>query len=217
VLQKTTLILIRHGESPANAAGVLQGLADEGLSPLGQAQAEALARHLPTVYPEATALYSSPLGRALQTAQAIQRYYPHLNIQIVPELAEFDTGQWDNLPYQQLREQHQLWQRMQADPDWAPPGGESSRAFVKRILRGLEQVASSHPGKIVLVVSHGGVISTALSILLEGHGGAWKTYMLPNCGYHELRWGSPPELARGNVTGHLTDVGVSTWPPRQEP
>ena len=201
----TTLLLIRHGQTDANVAGIWQGATDDPLNAIGQAQALAVAARLASDGRQIDAIYSSPLGRTRQTAEAIAQALNHRQpLQIDPGLGEYDLGEWEGLSYEVLRHEKRLWERMAADPHWAPSGGESAVQFVTRTLRTLQGIATRHPGQTVVVVGHGGAIATALAMLLEGAGDRWTSYQMDNCAITELTFDPQPRLVRFNDVKHLS-------------
>ena len=114
-------------------------------------------------------------------------------------------------PFTTLENERRLWERMAADPDFAPPGGESPRHFARRIVAALREIASAHGGDTVIVVSHGGVIATALALLIHGDGSRWREYDLANGAFSVLAMGDQSHLLSHNETAHLADMGSTTW------
>jgi broad specificity phosphatase PhoE len=170
----TRLILIRHGETTANVAGRMQGRTNDPLTERGQRQVEAVAQRLVEAEEPIEALYSSSLLRACLTAKAIGVAL-HLDIRSRDALQEMHLGDLDGVTSDELTA------AIPRDWDTRYPGGESPREFVERIMGAFYGIMAAHPGGTVVVVSHGGVISTALSFWKHGHGGAWRTYAPNNC------------------------------------
>lgn len=213
-LSKSRLVLVRHGETAANVAGLWQGAEDDGLTARGMRQAQALAQLLAEEYAAATAIYSSPLNRARQTAEIIHAVLPHLPLHLHPNLVEYELGEWAGLSFTALKDEQRLWGKMAADPDFAPPGGESPRQFARRIVAALQEIAANHAGDTVIVVSHGGVIATALALLLHGDGSRWREYDIANGAFSVLALGERPRLLRNNETAHLATMGTTMWTAR---
>ncbi len=130
--QTTTLFLIRHGETAANASGTWQGATNSDLNERGLIQAQAIARRLAGDDIQIDAMYSSPLGRATQTAGFIAEAVGDPPLELDSNLAEFNLGDWEGLTYDDLRHEKQLWAKMDADPNFRPPGGESAMEFAMR-------------------------------------------------------------------------------------
>jgi probable phosphoglycerate mutase len=194
------LLLVRHGETSANLDGVWHGSTDTPLTPRGHAQAGRVAERLARECADATAIYTSDLQRARDTATPIARALG-LRLATEPGLREYDLGSWEGKTYRELHEQHRLWDHMRADPHYAPHGGESPLAVAQRITGALRRIASSHADARVVVVSHGGALSLAFGLLLDDDYSRWRRVM-DNCAVTELRL-EPLELLRFNDTSHL--------------
>ena len=209
ITPQTVLLLVRHGETDANVAGTWQGATDHPLNARGWAQARALGEHIARTYPDVACIYTSPLRRARQTAEAVAEALGQVPIKEDPALAEYNLGEWEGLTYEELRYEKRLWDRMREDPHWAPPGGESAYQFAHRVLSAFQRIVARHPGEMVLVVSHGGAIATALALLLDKDGRRWPRYQMSNCGVSQLVFAPQPRLIRFNETAHLHQVGHS--------
>ena len=155
----TQLYLIRHGRTAWNDEGRLQGWSDEPLDAQGRAQAAALADWLRPVAFDA--IYSSPLRRALDTAQAVAD--PHtLPVQLDDRLRERNVGDWAGLTLDQAR----ATAPERFAGDWrqaGAPGGEAQSALTARVAAALDDILAAHPAGTVAVVSHGGALSAALA------------------------------------------------------
>lgn len=199
----TTLLVVRHGETAANVSGAWQGSTDSPLTERGRLQAEFLAQRLAGEGRSVSAIYTSPLGRARQTAGILASSLATPPVVADPGLAEFHLGEWEGLSYDALRLEKRLWDRMAVDPHFTAPGGESAVAFATRLVTSFRTVASQHPGQTTVIVSHGGAIATALAMLVAGDGGRWLEFQVANCGLTEIAWGERPQLVRLNDTTHL--------------
>jgi broad specificity phosphatase PhoE len=135
----TTLLLVRHGETDWNAAGLLQGHTDRPLSDFGRRQARQLAEELEGE--PFDAVYASDLARARETAE-IAGERLGLPVVLDADLREKDWGSWEGLTA--------------VERDRVEFVGESTEAHRERILRALTRIAERHPGGRVLVVTHGG-------------------------------------------------------------
>ena len=170
-MSTTELILIRHGETVWNAEGRLQGHRDSPLTPLGHQQAMAIATRLRATALDA--LYSSDLGRALETARYLGQAGGHT---IVPEpgLRERHNGLFEGMTLAEAHTGYPAeYERLaRRDVDYAPPGGgESIRQSSERACRALGELAARHPGERIAVVAHGAILSAfrrrALGLPLE--------------------------------------------------
>jgi broad specificity phosphatase PhoE len=201
---RTVLTLVRHGETSANLDGVWHGSTDTPLTERGRRQAERVAGFLAKRHRDATALYSSPLLRARDTAGAISTQLG-LPLLLDQGLAEYHLGDWEGLSYADLHNKHRLWDRMKEDPDFAPHGGESPRNVVERFTGSLRRIAARHADQRVVVVAHGGALSMVLADLLDGDYSQWKRVM-NNCAVSELVIEPEPALLSFNVTEHLEGI-----------
>lgn len=199
----TRITLVRHGETSANLEGVWHGAIDTPLTPRGRLQAARVARHLAATRPDVGAIYASPLARARDTAAAIALRL-RLEVALEASLVEYDLGSWEGRTYRELAAVERLFERMQADPDWRPGGGESPRQVAERYAGALERIAARHAGERVLVVGHGGAITLALGLILDRDCATWRRVM-HNCAVSELVL-EPPELLAFNEVDHLREL-----------
>lgn len=154
------LILVRHGETVHNVARITQGWSDSELSPNGREQVKRVAQRLATMQP--TALYSSPLGRAMSTARVIADA-TGLEIVTLDDLREMNYGRWEGRAFMDIRrEDEAIYQRWIADENCPCPEGESHNDVRTRMLRALSSVNSERP----IVVAHGTAIRIGATALL---------------------------------------------------
>lgn len=155
----TTLILVRHGESEWNRAGRIQGQVSSPLTDLGINQAKAIRDYLSgSLLNQQLEIYTSPLDRALQTAEIIAQgiEYPSRKIIIEERLNDFNLGEisgtigWDKVA-EIFPEQAQL--RLLDPIRFHPSGGESGAEFEARLRSLLEDQMDD--GTLKLMVSHG--------------------------------------------------------------
>jgi len=146
------LILIRHGESVANAERRFTHGPHEPLSRRGREEALARARRIQARF-DPVALYASPFVRALETARLIGGVLG-LDPIAVDELREQDFGSLRGQPYDALR-----GERREDRWRFRPPGGETLEEVFARVGPALDAIAERHLGAEVLVVSHGGVMA----------------------------------------------------------
>lgn len=161
------LILVRHGETEHNVAGIAQGWSDSALSARGTQQVRALAKRVAAMQP--SALFSSPLARALATARAIADV-TGLSIETVDDLREVKLGKWEERKFLDIRrEEEEAYHRWRDDPDEPCPGGESHSDVLRRMQRALGTIEQGANGETprVVVVSHGTAIRVGATHLLE--------------------------------------------------
>ena len=146
--------LIRHGlpDFPGGKRMCL-GITDIPLGQTGFAEAETMAKKLPPV----TAVFSSTLIRAVQTAQAIG-----LPVTILPDLREMYAGEWDGLTFDEIRQRYpELYAARATDLTIPLPGAEDHEEGLARFTAAMEQAAILAPGNFA-VVAHGGIIAQFL-------------------------------------------------------
>jgi broad specificity phosphatase PhoE len=163
------LIVVRHGRTAANAAGLLLGRQDPPLDLLGIEQAGRVAAEVGHV----DRVVSSPLRRARETAAAFDAA-----VEIDERWAELDYGEFDGLPPAQLGEA--TWAKWRSDPEFAPPGGESIAALTARVHNACEALCDDARERTVVVVSHVSPVKAALAWALGvGPEVAWRSYLDP--------------------------------------
>jgi ribonuclease H / adenosylcobalamin/alpha-ribazole phosphatase len=144
--------LLRHGETPLSAERRFSGRGDPDLTEKGWAQARAAAARF--AGRDITAVISSPLRRAAQTASAVAEAVGGVVV-TDDDLAETDFGDWEGHTWAEIQ---QSWPdalgRWLADPAAAPPGGESFAAVFARVARARERLSAAYVGGSVVVVSH---------------------------------------------------------------
>ena len=205
----TEIILIRHGETAWNRERRMQGQTDTPLSDIGRAQAEALGQRMAT-HPF-SALYSSDLSRAYETAAAVARVSGR-EIRRDPALRERTFGIFEGLTYaemaQRYPEEHARF--LQRDADYAVPGGESPRQFYERGLTCINGIADAHPNECVVVVTHGMVLDTLHRAARNMSQTEKRDAPLYNASLNTLRREGSTwrEVSGGDIT-HLTEAGVT--------
>ena len=159
----TTFLLIRHGET--DAVGRLMAGWQPGwhLNENGKRQVERLAQRLAAL--SIRAVYTSPLERAVETAEAIARQHA-LASRKLEELGEFHMGEWQGWNMTDL-ESREDWRRFNSFRSGTrAPGGELIVETQTRMVRQLECLARQHPAETVAVVSHGDPLRAALAYFL---------------------------------------------------
>jgi len=158
------LILARHGETAWNVEKIFRGRTDVNLDEVGIKQAELLGKYLSNWKLEA--IYSSPLNRALDTANIIARYQK-IGVHIAEGLIDFDYGKWQSLPEQEVKRLYPaLLSEWHNNPHKVKmPGGESLEDVSRRAIEVVNEVISKYQGSVVLV-SHRVVIKVLICSLL---------------------------------------------------
>ncbi len=155
---KTRLLIVRHGESLANAVRVFLGHTNLGLSERGHEQARATAEYLKGE--PISAIYSSDLCRAYDTAM------PHAmmrSMSVVPDerLRELYIGEWENMKIDDIiaryGEEYTVGWKLKFG-EYTPPGGESIQACGERFFSRVLEIARAHEGECILITAHAAVI-----------------------------------------------------------
>ena len=156
-MYSTRILLVRHGQSQGNAEGRFGGHTATPLSPLGRRQAEAAARALATE--KITAIYSSVLLRAVQTAEPLARL-TGLEIKRTTAFRERSVGVMEGLTFEESAEQHpeQYAALIRRDFEHVILGGESYRQMLDRASEKLDHAIAEHKGGRICVFSHTGTI-----------------------------------------------------------
>lgn len=157
----TTLILIRHATNDWVRKGLLAGWTPGvHLNEEGQAQAQALSKRLAVSHLDA--IYSSPLERARETAQAVAA--PHgLEVQIHEGIGEVQYGEWNGRSIRDLVKKP-LWRSVQLYPSGTRfPNGETIGEMQARVVAALDEIRTAHPQAIVVAVAHADVIKAAVA------------------------------------------------------
>lgn len=166
----TTLVMLRHGETPMSIERRFSGVGDPELTERGRAQAASAAARIALLSASMpiAAVYSSPLRRARATAQAAASSLG-LDVTVAKGLQETDFGDWDGYSLAEVRSRWpaelDAWF---ASPKVAPPAGESFEQTLLRVRRARGEILAAHPGQAVLVVSHVTPIKTLLRLALDG-------------------------------------------------
>lgn len=155
----------------------MSGVTDVPLTAEGHREAMALAEAL-LGEPAASMVYTSPLRRALATAERIAAGSGR-EVRTVLELREIDCGSADGLPLSEVRRRFAApWEAnlRQDDPDFRWPGGESYREFRARCLAAIRAIARERAGERTLVVTHSGVIAQVLGAITGASPAAWEPH-----------------------------------------
>ena len=201
------LLLARHGA--IDWSGRI-GAPEDGLSPLGRRQAEAVAQRLSGQ--EVAALYSSTLRRAAETADIVSGRLG-LPVRHEPRLREWDPGDWMGLPEDEVKAKYpKEWERVQADLDHPMPGGETFSQLQRRVFQFAREVSQAHPDQQVLLVSHGAALCGLIchltgldpAALSRQYSRDQGPFVLDHCSLSLVELRNPaPVLVFLNDTSHL--------------
>lgn len=208
--ERQELILVRHGQSTANATGVWQGQLDFPLSELGRRQAAEAGRALRDT--EISGAYASPLSRAFETATTVVRESGFAG-EVVPVrgLMERRGGTLEGYTWEEQEARDpgfaEKFLALPEEERWTLVGAETDEEIMTRFVEALSSVRARHePGDKLLIVSHGGVMRAFLRDLF-GPEILPGTERAPNASITRLLWskdGTPPELLELAATDHLS-------------
>jgi len=200
------IILVRHGETEWNVKEVFRGRIDIELNKTGVKQAQLLAEHLSNI--KIDAIYSSPLKRALTTAEIVAACHK-LDVVIEPSLIDFDYGEWQGLSRQEVRDKYkELYAQWFTHPELVRmPAGESLDEVRERAVSVVDRVKARHEGNVILV-SHRVVNKVLICALLGLDNSHFWNIRQDTCGltfftYENGRF----ILTKHNDTSYLKPLG----------
>lgn len=217
--ESTTVWLLRHAETEWNAEGRMQGHNDSPLTVRGLATARAVARRLLNTRP--SVIYTSDLGRAERTAEEIAGA-TRAPVRTDARLREKNNGVFEGLTRAEVEANlpDEYARYLQRHDDYAPPGGETVRQLQARAYAALTDLAARHPGERIVVVTHGGVISTFMLHLLDLPLNRPRPFQIDNCGLTTLTFASgrsdPWRLVTLNEVAHLDEVSKLLRPQQKQ-
>jgi broad specificity phosphatase PhoE len=199
------LYICRHAQTASSKVDSFNGQVELPLTEHGLEQAALLGKRLRDV--KFDAVYRSPLGRTLQTAQQI---VPGCQPTVLPGLIEMSYGGWEGLSPQAAKaldpKRYADWE---AAPDKvSPPGGETVQQVADRALAALEEIRAAHPDGLVLAVCHKATLRVLGAALTGAPISKYRTrWPQDECALNliELRAGKEPFLRLWNDTSHLGD------------
>ncbi|MBI4285515.1 MAG: histidine phosphatase family protein [Chloroflexi bacterium] len=202
----TEILIVRHGETAWNVQEVSRGRKDVALNETGMKQTARLAAYLRNVKIEA--IYSSPLKRAWQTAEAIAGHHS-LPVIEAPGLIDLDYGEWEGLEHAVVAERYpELYRLWLSRPQQVQmPGGEGLRDVRRRARKAVKEVVARHSGSVVLVAHR--VVNKVLICALLGLSNAhfWNIRQ-DTCGITTFAWQDGRSvLVSHNDTSFLRPLG----------
>ncbi|GHB63461.1 phosphatase [Streptomyces xanthochromogenes] len=212
-----TLILVRHGRSTANTAGVLAGWTPGvALDERGNAQAAALPARLAGV--PLAAVVTSPLQRCRETVQPLLDARPGLPLHPEDLIGECHYGDWSGRKLAELSTEPLMEVVQQHPSNAAFPGGESMRAMQARAVGAVrdwnERIETEHgPDAVYAMCSHGDIIKSVVADALGMHLDLFQRISVEPCSLTVIRYTRlRPYLVRLGDTGDLASLM-----PREQP
>jgi broad specificity phosphatase PhoE len=202
--EPTVTLLLRHGQTPMSVQKRYAGRSDVPLTDVGVQQAAAAAKRLASAGLDV--IVTSPLLRTVRTAQEVAAV---TGAPVVTDegFRETDFGDWEGLTFAEVRDRWPdevtAWL---ADPDVAPPGGESFTEVNARVTAALHRVLDARAGQTVLIVSHVTPIKTLVVAALLAPPATLYRMHLDVAALSEIDWyaDGPAVLRSFNDTGHLS-------------
>jgi probable phosphoglycerate mutase len=205
----TTVLLVRHGQTPTTGK-VLPGRAPGlHLADAGHRQAERAAERIAEL-PKVDALYCSPLERARETAAPIAAAIG-LKAKVDRGLLECDFGDWTGRELKELAKLPE-WATVQRAPStFRFPGGESFSEMQHRIVTALERIRAAHPGGTVVCVSHADPIKALIAHAVGTHLDLFQRIVVSTCSVSAVAWspGGPIALTVNSTGGSLAELRPS--------
>jgi alpha-ribazole phosphatase len=192
-LKNYRIYLLRHGATRANEEGLYIGRTDLPLSDDGRA--ELMKKYDTYIYPEVSRVYSSPLSRAVQTAEILFPNVPPESILIADDLREMDFGVFEGLPAAELAELDSFKKWLRGGIDAAPPEGETGRDVLARCYLAIDAIITDMMESGFTdagVVTHGGILSNIVS--------AFGVPKIP-----------PGEISAAFGEGYMLNISAQLW------
>ena len=198
---KKTIYMTRHGNTLSNNKKIYAGWSSEGLSEDGVLQAEELGEQM--AHLKISAIYSSPIQRAIQSSQILNKHIKGDMI-IEPDLREIEMGPWEGLTEDEVAvkypSHYQIWLTKPAE--LKIDGRETLQDVLKRGLRTIKKMLAEEQDDVILLVSHVAIIRCLLLHFNQLPLNSYKTIHIPNiCTYKVIFDGEQVNTART-----LTDV-----------
>jgi len=199
----TMLLVVRHAQTLSNITGHYMGWIDEDLSEEGVWQAEQLSQRLS--HWSVAAVYSSPLKRALRTAEIIAS--PHsLPVQILEELGEIRLGAWEGMFAEEIEAKFpKLWRRWRRNPsNIQMPDGESLAQVQQRAIAAFRNITHLNQGQQVLIVTHDIIVRLLVAYCLDVSVSIYRRLEVANASLTMIQLiNDRYRLRLLNDTGHL--------------
>jgi probable phosphoglycerate mutase len=205
----TTLLLVRHGQTPTTGQSLPGRAPGLHLSETGLKQAVEVAERLAS-FPKIDAIYASPLERTRETAAPLAKQRKQKVI-IDKGLIECDFGKWTGAKLSDLMKLPE-WKTVQSAPStFRFPNGESFTEMQVRISTALDNIRLRHPGGVVVCFSHADPIKAALAHAMGTHLDLFQRIVVSTCSISALAYGggAPIVLTVNSTGGSLSELAPS--------
>lgn len=175
----TTLFLVRHGETNLNKRRIYMGRSDDPLNEKGMCQARAVAERLSPL--GVSRIFSSPVARAVQTAEAIAEKI-QIDVETLDNFTEIDFGPWQGLSAKEIERRHpRAWRLWRERPHLLDFSGVETLTGVRmRVEEGLDIVLDECGGRKVVIVTHDVVVRTLLAVTLGINNSHYRSFAVWN-------------------------------------
>ena len=199
----TTLFLVRHGETDQNTKRVYMGRSNDPLNERGRVQSAAAAGRLSSL--SITRIFSSPVARAVQTAEVISEKL-QLDVETLDCFTEIDFGPWGRLSADEIeRRWPRAWRLWREKPQLLDFAGIETLTGVRmRVGEGLDIVLREGKGKNIVIVTHDVVIRNVLSLVLNIDNSRYRSFAAANASLSIIHFeGEMGRILLLNDTSHL--------------
>ncbi len=203
-MQKTELILIRHGETEWNKQLRMQGHLNSNLSKLGQSQISSLGNWMKNITFDY--IYCSDSPRARLTAEAITQF-SGVDLKVDKRLREKNLGVFEGLTSDEAIKLHPEVFRLfkTAGSEYVIKNGESTKQLLERAYEFIEEIRLNHQNERGVLVTHGGVIRVLLKHILRISLDAPTHFKIRNTGIYSLYWEEKWMVSQMGLVPHLDD------------
>ena len=186
------ILLVRHGEILSNLKKVYAGKSSEALTEKGVLQAEILSQKLKSEY-NVHAMYSSPIQRAVQTAELISEL-TGIDYKIDYSFRELEMGPWEGMAESEVAEQYpEEWEIWNIRPaELKLPGRETLDELLERVLKGLGRIYDDERDRTIVVVTHVAIIRVLLLWHAKQTLNGYKKIYVPNAEVFEININTVP-------------------------
>lgn len=197
------LILVRHAQTASNALMSYMGWIDEGLNTKGKEQAKTIAIRLGNQ--QITALYSSPLCRAIETARPLAE---KLGLPIIPceDLGELRMGEWEGLAKEEIKRNYpHEWELWRNSPlEVVIPGMDNLNFLQAKVVKVTKQIIAAHPDGTLVFVTHDAVIRVLLAYIVGSDASIYRCIRIDNASISKVQVNpTRMEITLVNDTCHL--------------
>ncbi len=200
----TTLLLVRHGETPSTGRDMPEPGAGPGLTDAGKRQAEEAAQYISewrAALPALSAIYASPLTRARETAGILGKVLDLAPVERA-DLVDCNAGEWAGAHLKDLFKKPEWPTVVHYPSGFRFPGGESIREMSDRMVGAARGLVGQHPGQSLIIVSHADPIKAVVTDALGLHLDLFQRVVIAPASVSAISYGEgSPGVMLVNWTG----------------